>query len=165
MPYQPFQILRCRGKQELFAHVLDSSQANPAQSDLILQLGKERFDLSSLLLLAQEGGVSGPLCGTLPYSLFHVYHQLLITANYTLGLSRTIAALSLSRPVDVASVRRLRILGKTIDAIERAVRGVMLAQWNIRNNSVSFKPSQKLSTPISCIGSNRLWNADPTFSG
>jgi hypothetical protein len=72
---------------------------------LILQFGKKRFDLSSLLLLADKGGLSGPLSGTLPYSLFHVYHQLVITATRTLGFSRTVTALDLGRSVDIASAR------------------------------------------------------------
>src|SRR5271165_2519885 len=43
--YQPFDILRCRREEELFADELHTAQAKPSHSDLILQLREQRFHL------------------------------------------------------------------------------------------------------------------------
>jgi len=52
---EPFDILRCRGQEELLANELHSSQAQATQSDLILQFREQRFHLLSLPLCVREG--------------------------------------------------------------------------------------------------------------
>ena len=62
---QPFNVLRRRSQEELFAHELHAAQAQTAQADLVLQLRKQSLDLFSLSLcpgkLTCVGQLSCPL--------------------------------------------------------------------------------------------------------
>ena len=53
---EAFQVLGSGGKEELLAHEPHAAQAQAPESDLILQLREERFDLSALVLRTGEGG-------------------------------------------------------------------------------------------------------------
>ena len=65
-PHQPFQVLHRRRQVELLAHEAQPTQPQPAESDVILQLGEEGFHLPPSALRDGECWCLGQGMGTLP---------------------------------------------------------------------------------------------------
>jgi hypothetical protein len=71
-PHESFDVLGRRGQEELLPHELQSSQAQAAQSDLILEFREQGFHLFSLPLCMCELCRVRQLAGTLPGRFIHV---------------------------------------------------------------------------------------------
>ena len=88
---QPFQVLGCSREKELFADMLHSPQAHPAQSDLVLQRRKEYFYFPALALRCCEGRHGRPLARPLSRRFVDMDRDLPIVAPCALRFLRAIA--------------------------------------------------------------------------
>ena len=62
---ESLDVLSCSSKEELFANELDAAQAQATESNLILQLTKQRLNFSALAQCMFESGSVGTIAGPL----------------------------------------------------------------------------------------------------
>jgi hypothetical protein len=85
-PHQPFEILDSGGQVELLAHELHPAQTQAAQSDLVLEFGKQRLHFSTSPLRRDEGRCSRQLLCSLPRRFVDVDCEKTTTALRALRL-------------------------------------------------------------------------------
>lgn len=96
---EPSQVLSGGGKKELFSNKLHPAQANTPQSDLVLELCKQRFYSSPLALRNYEGRKFGSFSSSLPDGFVDVHNYLAVAGGRALSLLHAVATLCRRRAV------------------------------------------------------------------
>src|SRR5271169_3199910 len=152
--------------------MLDSPQAHPAQSDLVLQLRKECLYFPALALRCRESRNGRPLSGPLSCRFVDMDRNLPIVSGGALRFVRTLPTPFSRRPIDMVPVARVhpkvgeslscrtlitvrfRIVDELFDPVQVGFGSRTFFHTNIGSDVSCLKPGQKLTVPIGRVGGN-----------
>src|SRR5262249_41623404 len=171
---QPFQILRGGRQVKLLRRVPEPSQPDPAQSEPLLEFGKQSLDLVALSLRTRVGWRASEGAHGLARRLLPVHEQSADDPGGTALLLRTPTTLLRRGAVDVAVCGRVRstiperlalgtIVRVLLRRIAKLVPGEPLArlmapinQRDVRLDALPEEPGHDLTAAIGFVGTQTL---------
>jgi len=172
--HQPFQILRGGRQVKLLRRVPEPSQPHPAQSEPLLELGKQGLDLVALSLRTGVGWRASEGAHGLARRLLPVHEQSADDPGGAALFLRTPATLLRRGAVDVAVCGRMRstiperlALGTIVRVLLRRIAKLVpseplarlmapINQRDVRLDTLPEEPGHELATPIGFVSAQAL---------